>query len=301
MASESDDDFHGDVKMVTIRIFSSHETAELAASKLEAHGLSCWLNSDDAGGMYPNLTMALGVRLQVRASDAEAATALLNEQVSPEEINQIETEAATSAQPETVPPKKLAWGQIIFGITIGVLLCLFFQWAGKLGTVTYYHYAKDQPDEAWIYRNGQLIEYRQDRNRDGAWDHRTYYDNGSVTRATYDNNFDGKPDVFYTYSNKTLVSVERDTDFNGTSDMFCTYKDDLLQQVDIKPNGLQYAAVKEIFKNGVLTEILRGGDSSGKFKEDVKYDAFFNPIPIGFNSAGTNIPTTFRLLSHFSK
>jgi hypothetical protein len=39
----------------------------------------------------------------------------------------------------------------------------------------------------------------------------------------------------------------------------------------------------------VLTEILRGGDSIGNFKEVVKYDPFFNPVPIGFNPVSTNI------------
>jgi hypothetical protein len=38
----------------------------------------------------------------------------------------------------------------------------------------------------------------------------------------------------------------------------------------------------------VVTEILRGGDSNGNFKEDVRYDEFFNPI-------STNNSTTFQL------
>ena len=125
MASESDNGGpHDEVKTVTIRTFNSHEAAELAAANLEAHGIECLVNADDCGGMYPNLTTAGGVRLLVRASDAETAVALLNAQASPAEINQIEAEAVASPPPETVPLKKLSWGQILFGIVVGVILCL---------------------------------------------------------------------------------------------------------------------------------------------------------------------------------
>src|SRR5450432_1147942 len=97
---------------VTIRTFSYYDSAELARSNLEAHGIQCWVNADDCGGWYTNLTAPGGVRLSVCASDAEAALALLNAEVSAAEINQIETEAAASAPPETGPLKKLARVQI---------------------------------------------------------------------------------------------------------------------------------------------------------------------------------------------
>jgi hypothetical protein len=298
MASEpTDDGFHDEVKTVGIRTFSSHETAELAAGNLEAHGIKCWVNADDCGGMYPNLAAAGGgVRLLVRASDAEAAIALLDAQVSPAEINQMETEAVASSPPENVPLKKLAWGQILFGVIIGIMLCLLYQWTNRLGTTTHYHYARDgRPDEAWIYQNGHLMEHRQDRNRDGEWDLRSYYDgHGNIMRSELDNNFDGKMDEIWTYSNGDLVSMQKDTDFNGISDEFYTYKYHVPQQGEMRPNGAKYATMREIYKNGVLTEIWRDGDSDGNFKEVVRYDPFFNPI-------STNIPTAFQLLSPSSK
>ncbi len=75
-----------------------------------------------------------------------------------------------------------------------------------------------------------------------------------------------------------LVSFERDIDFNGMPDEFCTYSNDIIQQVDMKPNGANYSTMREIYKNGVLTEIWRGGDSNGNFKEIVHYDPFFEPV-----------------------
>jgi hypothetical protein len=282
---------HDEVKTATIRTFSSHEAAQLAASNLEAHGIKCWVNADDCGGMYPNLTAAGGVRLSVRAADVEAAIALLNAEASPAEINQIETEAAASAPPETVALKKLAFVQILIGVVVGVLLCLLYQRANNLGTKTYYSYTSDgKCYEAWVYRDGHITELLQDRNLDGHWDHWTYYEHGHVVRTEIDNNFDGKPDEFVTYSNSSPATVEKDTDFNGTPDEFCTYKNGVLQQVDVRPNGSKFVTQRWLYQNNVLVEILRDGDSNGNFKEDVRYDSFFNPI-------STNFPTVFQLSS----
>jgi hypothetical protein len=292
MASEpANGGLHDEVKTVTIRTFGSHEAAELAVANLEAHGIECWVNADDCGGMYPNLTAAGGVRLLVRASVAEAAIALLNAQASPAEINQIETEAVASSPPETVPLKKLAWGQILFGIVIGVILCLLYQWANNLGTKTHYHYTADgRRDKVWVYRDGHPIEFFKDRNLDGIWDEWTYYEYGQAVRSEVDNNFDGKPDKFWTYSNGSPATLEQDTDFNGIPDEFYIFKYGVLQQEDIRPNGAKFAAQRWIYQNGVLVEIWRGGDSNGHFEEVVRYDPFFNPI-------STNTAIAFQLLS----
>ncbi len=296
MASEpASGGLHDEEKTVTIRTYSDSNAAGLAVANLKAHGIECWVKADDCGGMYPNLTAAGGVRLLVRASDAEAAVTLLNAQASPEEINQIEAEAVACSPPETVPLKKLSWGQILFGIVIGVILCLFYQWANNLGTKTYYHYTHDgKRDEAWVYRYGHLAEFLKDRNLDGAWDHWTFYEHGQVVCSEDDNNFDSKPDVFMTYSNGSLVTLEKDTDFNGVPDIFCTYKYGVIQRVDVRPNGLKFTTTCEFFRNGVLTEIWRGGDSNGNFKEIVRYDPFFNPI-------STNTANAFELLMPSSK
>ncbi len=270
---------HKEIKTVAIRMFGNHESAELAAANLEAHSIECWLNADDCGGMYPNLTAAGGVRLLVRASDAEAAIALLNTQVSPAEINQIETEAVVSAPLESVPVKKLAWGQILFGIVMGIILCLLYQWNSKLGTKTHYHYTHGRADQAWIYRNRRLVEFLGDRNLDGVWDEWIHYNSyGQMTAYEVDNNFDGKPDEFWTYSHGFPVELRKDTDFNGTPDMICIYKYGILQQLDIMPNGAKFTTRREIFRNGVLTEIWRGGNSAGHFSEVVRYDPFLNPV-----------------------
>jgi len=301
MASESGKGgLQGEGNPATIRIFGSHDSAELAAANLEAHGIKCWIKADDCGGMYPNLAaVGGGVRLLVRASDADAAITLLDTEISPSELNQIEIEAIAAAPPGIVSPNKLAMGQIlsgvIVGIIFGVILCLFYQWASVLGTKTYYHYARDgRPDEAWIYRDGHLTEHLQDRNLDGDWDYWAYHEHGYVVRTEEDNNFDGKPDETWKYSQGDLLSMEKDTDFNGIPDEFCTYKYHIIQQMDIKPNGSKFTTTREIFQNGVLTEIWRGGDSNGNFKEVTRYDPFITPT-------STYSPAEFQSLLHSSK
>lgn len=134
-----------------------------------------------------------------------------------------------------------------------------------------------------MYRNNHLVEFLKDRNLDGRWDYWVDYQRGIRVRSVMDNNFDGKPDEWWTFSNGETATMEKDTDFNGTPDLFCIYSNDMLQQADFKPNGSKFVTMREIYKNGVLTEILRGGDSNGIFKEDVLYDPFFNPISTNAN------------------
>lgn len=299
MASESDNDgFHNEVKRTTIRTFSNHESADLAAANLEAHGIECWVNADDCGGWYTNLTAPGGVRLLVRVTDTEAAIALLNAPASPKEINQIETEAVASAPSKMVPLKRLAMGQIGFGIlsgiVVGILLCLLYQWVDNLGTKTYFHRVHGKVDKEWIYRNGYLAEFSEDRNLDGKFDRWVHYDeSGKINKQEYDNNFDGKSDEFWTFSDDGTDTVQSDADFNAIPDVFSIYKHEIIQQVDFRPNGAKFTTTREIYQNGVLTEIWRGGDSDGHFKEVVRYDSFFNPI-------STNIPAAFKLLTPVS-
>lgn len=304
MASDSSADHRPDeANAVVVRIFSSRESAALAVAALEARGIACWITADDCGGMYPSLTAPGGVRLHVRASDADAVIALLNTPASAAEVKQIEDAAVGSAPPEPDSQKPPAQGQLLVGIVLGavlgVILCLLYQWADEMGTKTHYYFRDGKRYEAWIYRDGEPVEFLQDRNLDGHWDHWAYYRNGRAARSDYDNNFDGKPDEWWTYSDEGTDTLQKDTDFNGVPDEFCTYQQRIIQQIDMKPNGSKFTTVREIFKDGVLTEEWRGGDSNGNFKEIVRYDPFFNPI--GTKPINTNISDPFRLLLPASK
>jgi hypothetical protein len=281
MAADSDSSgLQGEPGRVVIRTFATHDAADLARAQLEANGIAGWIEADDCGGMLLNLAMAGGVRVLVSRSDEAEAKALLEAPSPPPEFSdQSEPEIEDSSTATVRQPTKFAVGQIFIGVIIGALAVWLDQRAAHAPPETYYHYAANgKADEEWVYRQGRLVEYMQDRNLDGAWDHWNYYGTGGVERAEYDNNFDGKPDETWTYSNGDLITMKKDCDFNGVPDEICTYKYHLIQRMDMRPNGSRFTITREIFTNGVLSEIWRGGDPNGHFEQIVKYDPFFNPI-----------------------
>jgi antitoxin component YwqK of YwqJK toxin-antitoxin module len=245
------------------------------------------------------------VRLKVQASDAEAAAALLDAQATAAELNQIEVDALTAAPPKTTPSKKLSWGQIAIGFLLGLLVSLLFQGDKNPENKTYYSYTADgKCYEALIYRNGHIVKTCEDRNLDGRWDAWFYYQHGRAVGAELDENFDGEPDLFATYSNGVVASTEQDADFNGVPDIFYSYKNGVLQRVDFRPNGSKFTTTREIFTNGVLIEIRRGGNSLGFFNEVEKYDSFFNLLEIKHPYSSpprTDASTPFELVTPLSK
>jgi hypothetical protein len=263
---------------IIIITFGTRAEAALAAAQLEANGIACRIAADDCAGMLPSLSQAQGVRVLVPAHQAAAARELLDLPPAPV------PDTISAAVPEPASFSRISFGQILFGIVLGALAT----WALQGGVpaksagwrTTHYHYADNgMMDEEWLYKDGRLTCHLADRNLDGSFDLWTYYDaDGYVERTEEDNNFDGRPDEFWSYSNSALVAMEKDSDFNGVSDEFYTYKFRIPQQLDIKPNGSKFTTVREFFSNGVLTEVWRGGDSNGNFKEKVSYDPFLNPL-----------------------
>jgi hypothetical protein len=285
MTPESDS--AGEAGRVVIRSFATRDAAEMVAAQLEANGIACWIAADDCGGMLPNLAMAEGVRVLVSRSDAEEARALLD-LPSPPAGFEGENEPPPENPPLTGdrPPKRFAPGQILIGVVIGFLATSFYEQAVHAPPTTYYHYTADGKAEGkWVYLHGNLVKHFEDRNLDGVWDHWAYYDkHGFVTNSLYDNNFDGKPDETWTYSNGNLLTMEKDNDFNGVPDEFCIYKYGIVQQMDMRPNGSKLSTLREIFSNGVISEIWHGEESNGHFWEIVKYDPFLNPVSTNFES-----------------
>ncbi len=67
-----------DDELVVVRTFLNKIEAELAQSALEAADIESMVSADDAGGMRPHFWMS-GVKLLVRAADAERAAGILEE------------------------------------------------------------------------------------------------------------------------------------------------------------------------------------------------------------------------------
>ncbi len=67
-----------DEKLVTVGTYPNKIDAELAQGALEAADIEAMVTADDAGGLQPGLWVGEGVRVLVRAEDAERAKEILN-------------------------------------------------------------------------------------------------------------------------------------------------------------------------------------------------------------------------------
>ena len=64
-------------ELVEIRSFTTEMEADIARSALEAFGVECMISRDDCGGQRPHLTFGGGIRLLIRAEDADRAEEVL--------------------------------------------------------------------------------------------------------------------------------------------------------------------------------------------------------------------------------
>ena len=64
--------------LVVIRMYLTSIDAELAASALEAAGISAVIRADDCGGVQNALWVGSGIQLLVPGEDAESAAAVLD-------------------------------------------------------------------------------------------------------------------------------------------------------------------------------------------------------------------------------
>lgn len=64
---------------IVLQTFPNRIAAEMAAGLLESEGVEAMVVADDAGGAYPSLQFARGVRLMVAAEDAYRAREILRD------------------------------------------------------------------------------------------------------------------------------------------------------------------------------------------------------------------------------
>jgi hypothetical protein len=66
----------GITPQIAIRTFPSRSEAELVRGLLESSGISAWVATDDANGVYP-FQLSDGAHVVIRESDREAAESIL--------------------------------------------------------------------------------------------------------------------------------------------------------------------------------------------------------------------------------
>lgn len=67
-----------DAPLTTVATVATRSEAELVRARLESAGIMASVHSDDAGGLYPNLSQS-GVRVLVTEADLAEAEAVLAE------------------------------------------------------------------------------------------------------------------------------------------------------------------------------------------------------------------------------
>jgi len=69
----------GDDTTSVVRTYATRRAAEFSQALLESSGIPSFIRADDAGGMWPDLGRATGVRLMVTTGDLERAEDILEE------------------------------------------------------------------------------------------------------------------------------------------------------------------------------------------------------------------------------
>lgn len=100
--------------------FPSRAMAELAVTYLNANGVDAMVWADDAGGTYPHIALYRGIRLRVRAEDADAARDLLAE-AEAAEAREPAPRHRRPLRPVGVWIVRLAAAAVVAGIAMSVL------------------------------------------------------------------------------------------------------------------------------------------------------------------------------------
>ncbi len=262
---------------VLLRRFLDPTEAELARAALEAADVPAWIESDDAGGMYPQLQSVEGCRLYVRPQDVERAREVL----TPEEW---------SAPPEEEfqPPESGGIGSSAGLFGSAALLCIVSflagfaarsawivdgTWIAPYSTETVEIDADQdgRSDEWWTYRGPDAVEGRIDEDFDGRVDNWLFYEDGLLTATEYDANRDGRADGWWEYRFGRAATGSGDADFDGVRDYSERFEGGLIQEVRWHPNGGPVERVDR-YEDGLLRVILRP-DPDGTLRTVREWDA----------------------------
>ncbi len=267
---------------VRIRVFGSRLEAELARSALGAFGIDSRIESDTAGGTYPQLESA-GVGLLVSAGQAQAAEEVLSnaEEVSEADLEQIKREIAPE---ELMSPMSRRSPVLTLALVVAAALVGIFVGSSGIERSTSYDgvFESDQnadgaTDRWTVYEGGDVRDDRADRNFDGRVDAWQFYREGVIGRAELDDDFDTEVDGWFEYEFNEISRAAFDLDGNGVPDYSIEYRFGVATLGTLHPNGGSTER-EEVFVDGALREVyglspdegrvlLRSFDQQGREQE----------------------------------
>lgn len=265
---------------ILIKTFGNIADADLAAGHLRSHGIECVIRTDDCAGMYPSMGI---IQLLVDPGMADDARKILRDVPRPmERLSETPIQSAESSRESSPPPRVYRFNSgMLVGLMVGALLYFSYtKYEQYRNQTVEYDYDNDGVlDEEVVWRHGQFVESRLDRNADGRVDYWTYYRDGAASHEEGDDNFDGRVDLWSVCTSRlTRSQVALDTDFNGVRDVTMFYTNGVIAQSDWKPNGTNVLLVRQWFRHGVLREEFRDENGDGRFDVSIHFDAFTTPI-----------------------
>ena len=250
---------------VCIETFGSHVEADLARSALSAFGIDSRIESDTAGGSYPQLEGA-GVRLLVLAGQAQAAEEVLASliEVTEGDFEQIEA-GPTLDEPMAPRAPGLTLALVVAAAFLGFVV-------GRSGPeqstssdgVIETDQNGDGATDLWaVYEAGNLQEYRLDRNFDGRIDSWFFYHHGVIDHAELDEDFDTRVDRWIEYEFNDISRATFDFDRNGVPDYGIEDQFGVPSLGTLHPNGGP-AEREEVFVDGMVREVYRLSPDEGR-------------------------------------
>jgi Putative prokaryotic signal transducing protein len=271
---------------VVVKTFTGEMPASIAASRLESEGIEVHMHKDDCGGAYPQLQMSGGVRLLVRPEDLENAKRILSE-IGSGTLSRAEEEASYEVEDE-LPPEApgptnsnfiVSIGLFVVGVMVGYFVAPRPPHRSPYtGVLKYEKNAAGVPGVFRYYDHDKLVRVEEDRNYDGKIDIWRKYVAGKWSSTAFDDNFDGKPDKWIICKGRWSWVERIDTDFDGTPDVTIYVVNDMFQREDWHPKGSKIIERREVYKNGLLKEILTDTNHDGVFNLKTTYDPYKRPI-----------------------
>lgn len=267
-------------RSVALCTFANPLDAQVAAKHLGDAGIPVVVNSDDCGGLLPQLSIVGGYRLLVTETDLPRAQEALREIEERFGLKAGASARDTGGLLVDRPPSKPKphWGLLGLFLLGGVL-----GWLGHYAQTLQRGYTgvdtRDFNDDgrvdAWYtYRKGQYVEFSLDRNFDGRPDAWTFYQGQQTLSGQEDDNFDGKPDLWYRYTNEVVSSSRFDADFDGHPDAETRWVFGL-------PAETRYAASnklgywkRDFWTNGIVRESVIDRNHDGVLDERVLFDPY---------------------------
>jgi antitoxin component YwqK of YwqJK toxin-antitoxin module len=282
----------GFIKFVTVYKTGDPAFIAFAKSILQSEGIKYFIRGEGLQDLFAGGRLGTGfnpvigpVEIQVDEKDVEKAKGLLSQIEQGEfELSETDTIYNHAEKCEDSAAKKHKVKGLLKGIIIGVLVSaiafyLYYYKEKHFSGVLKYDLNKDlKPDLFYIYKNGVIVRFEEDRNFDGKIDRWDFYKDGTIDRGESDDDFDGRVDTWFYYKNGVVTRVEIDTNFDNKPEIIEDYTNGVLSEKSWYHESSRNLWKRAYFVGGIMKEQYIDQDFDGTFDIKIIYDSSERPI-----------------------